>query len=278
MDNKKDTPIELGRRRKFRILFLLVLLALFTAQHVTAQSTRVYVGLGAMYHSFQDARFSDVRFTGTAIIPELGFRYLTEKTYILAQGFGFFHAVDLPGREEDKVTSLGFNTGLGYLRGITPGLYAGATWDVVDYMTRNTDVINNNSNFFHTASDLLLSIRYRYELNDAWSMEVGGDLGIVSVVKYAPSFAANLPQNIVDEGKASFQDEGVRQPFTLQYLDVKPGWSQLYLKTRAELYFKRRLSMAYLWRMRTFSDHKDHPVTMANHNLTLRYHFVSRSN
>jgi hypothetical protein len=76
---------------------------------------------------------------------------------------------------------LGSTSGLaGYLHGITPGLFLGGTWNLIDFTTRNTEGLNNNENFYLNSGDLLLSVKYLHPAGENWSFEFGGDLGMVS--------------------------------------------------------------------------------------------------
>jgi hypothetical protein len=259
----------------FRV-WMALMLFLSPGSFMMAQSTRAYVGLGAKYDAFQDARFSDLQLTVIGPTLELGFRYVDDRSFILVAANGSAFLSTQPGTTEDQISSFRINTRAGYLYGLMPGLYLGGTWDILDYVTRNQSELTNGSNFFHTASDLFASGKYHHKAGDNWSFEFGLDLGLVSFTKYAPSFTANLEQKAIDQGKASFQDESVRSPFTLKHINVKPIGKQLYIRTHAEVFFRRRLSMAYTWNMRTFADHKGYPLTMANHSLTLRIHFISR--
>jgi hypothetical protein len=259
----------------FRVWMALILF-LSPGSFMMAQSTRVYVGLGSKYDAFQDARFSDLQLTAFGPALELGFRYLDDRSFILvaADGFGYF--TTQPGTAEDQVNCLDLNLRAGYLHSLIPGLYLGGTWDILDYVTRNQSELSNGSNFFHTASDLFASGKYLFRAGDNWSFEFGLDLGLISFTKYAPSFTANLEQKAIDQGEASFQDLSVRSPFALKHVNIKPIGKQLVVRTHAEVFFRRRLSMAYTWNMRTFADQKGYPLTMANHSLTLRIHFISR--
>ena len=241
------------------------------------QYTRAYVGLGANLDAFQDTRFSDLQLTAVGPLPELGFRYVDDRSFILFAASGSAFLSTQPGTTEDQITSLSINTRAGYLYGLMPGLYLGGTWDIFDYVTRNQDGLNNGSSFYHTASDIFASGKYLIRAGENWSFEFGLDLGLLSFTKYAPSFTANLDQKAIDKGEASFQDESVRSPFQLKYINTKPIGKQLYIRTHAELFFRRRWSAAYQWKMRTFSDQKGYPVTMAGHSLTLKIHFISRS-
>jgi hypothetical protein len=257
---------------------ILVLSILVTGLGITAsaQTTRAYVGLGAAYHAFQDARFSDLQITSYSPDLELGFRYVTDRSYLLAHADGFGFVTPQPNAGENTISSIGFNVRAGYLHAITPGLFLGGTWDLIDFTTRNTEGLNNNENFYLNSSDLFLSVKYLHPAGENWSFEFGGDLGMVSFMKYAPSFTASLDQKAIDDGKASYQDLNVRNPWSFSHINTKPIGQQFTMRIHIEAFFRRRLSTAYIWNIRSFADQKGYPLTLAEHNLVLRYHFISR--
>lgn len=259
----------------FRKGFLIALI-LMSGILLRAQSTRTYVGLGALYHAFQDARFSDLQITSFSPDLELGFRYVTDHSYVLAHTDGFIFITPQPNAGENTVSSMGFNVRAGYLHGITPGLFLGGTWDLLDFTTRTTEGLHNSENFYLNSSDLFLSIKYLYSAGENWSFEFGGDLGLISFMKYAPSFTANLDQKAIDDGKASFQDMNIRNPWSFSHINTKPIGQQFTMRTHIEAFFRRRLSVAYIWEMRSLADQKGYPLSMAEHSLVLRYHFISR--
>lgn len=263
---------------KYLCRFLFAATLTWTTAGITslAQSTRTYVGLGAMYHSFQDARFSDLQITSFSPDLELGFRYLSERTYVLAHADGFLFITPQPNAGDTSISSTGLNVRAGYLHGITKNLYLGGTWDMIDFMTRTTQGLHNSENFYLNSSDLYLSAKYLYTAGKNWSFEFGGDLGLVSFMKYAPSFTANLEQKVIDDGNASYTDSNIRQPWNFKNYDPKPIGKQITVRTHIEAFFKKRLSAAYIWSMRSFADQKAYPLTTAEHTLAFRYHFISR--
>ncbi len=263
---------------KLHIRTLLAAAYIWTAAAITspAQSTRIYVGLGPMYHVFQDARFSDLQITSFSPDLELGFRYLNDRSYVLAHVDGFLFLTPQPNAGDTSISSTGLNVRAGYLYGITENLYLGGTWDMIDFMTRTTQGLNNSENFYLNSSDLYLSAKYLYTAGKNWRFELGGDLGLVSFMKYAPSFTANMEQKVIDEGNASYTDRNIRQPWNFKNFETKLIGKQFTVRTHIEAFFKRRLSAAYIWSMQSFADQKGYPLTTAEHTLAFRYHFISR--
>ncbi len=265
-------------RSEIRPIKALAVVILLLGMGITArsQSTRIFVGLGPIYHAFQDARFSDLQISSVGPGLELGFRYVTDRSYVLAHTDGFMFITQQPNSVEKSISSLGLNIRAGYLHGVAPGLFLGGTWDLLDFTTRTTDGLHNSENFYLNSTDLFLSAKYLYNAGRSWSFEFGGDLGLISFMKYAPSFTANLDQKAIDDGKASFQDQNVRDPWSFSHINTKPIGQQFSLRTHAEVFFRHRLSAAYIWNIRSFADQKGYPLTMAEHTLILRYHFISR--
>lgn len=260
---------------KKQIYFLIAFIAI--TQLLSAQTTKVYIGVGGIYNSFQDSRFSDVQFDKVSFIPELGFTRISEKGYWLANAEIYLFENSFPGYDTVKIKTLGYNAGFGYLRNIKPGFYLGGTWDVLDYMSRDNSMLGNNGNFFILSSDLFISAKYLYAISDNWSLDVGLDYGLISFINTAPSFTANFPQNVVDNGEVSFLDANSRNPYNLSNLEAKAFWNHFYIKTHIEINFKRRLSLVYNWDMRTYADNKGYPITNAIHSLMLRINFVSHT-
>jgi hypothetical protein len=253
----------------------LLLTLLLAGYNLSAQHTRVFFGLGGIYNSFQDVRFSDVQFTDISIKPELGFTRISGKDYWLANASAYAFKEEFPGFDTVQISNMGYNFSAGYLRHLPAGFYLGGTWDILDFTDRDNNLLGNNSNFYSLSSDIFISGKYLLMLTDDWKFDFGLDLGIISFINTAPSFTTNFPQNVVDEGDVSFQDSGSRDPYNFQAMAVKPFWDQILLKTHIELLFKRRLSLGYDWKMRSYADNKGYPVTTAMHSLMLRFHFVS---
>jgi len=255
----------------------LLLIFITITQLLSAQHTKVYIGLGGIYNSFQDSRFSDVQFNKVSIKPEIGFTRISDKDYWLANAGFYLFENGFPGYDTIKIKTLGYNVSFGYLRNIKPGFYLGGTWNVLDYMSRDNSMLGNNANFYILSSDLFISAKYLYAFSDNWSLDIGLDYGLISLINTAPSFTANFPQNVVDNGEVSFLDSDTRNPYNFKNMEAKVFWDQFYFRTYVKVNFKRRLSLIYNWDMRTYADTKGYPVTNAMHSLILRFHFISHT-
>jgi hypothetical protein len=257
-----------------KILTLLILtMTLYTG---FAQDTKVYFGLGGQYNSFQDTRFSDVQFNKASIVPEIGFYRISTVDYWYLNANAFIFNTNFPGSDTIKIATLGYNVKLGYLRNYK-GHYIGGAWTVLDYISRDNNLLGNNSNFYRLASDIFVSWKYKYTLNDNWNIDLGVDYGLLSFINTAPSFTANFPQNVVDNGEVSFSDASSRDPYNLGNMTAKYFGNQLNINSILRANFRNRFSLAYEWRVRSYSDNAGYPVTDATHSIMLQFNFISHT-
>lgn len=256
--------------------FSSIILFAVVCSTVIAQETKVYFGLGGQFNSFQDARFSDVQFNKASVLPEIGFSRISSVDYWYLNANAFIFNINFPGSDTIEISTLGYNVKLGYLRNYK-GHFIGGSWTVLEYISRDNDLLKNNSNFYRFASDIFASWRYKYSLNDNWTFDSGLDYGLISFINSAPSFTANFPQNIVDNGAVSFSDASSRDPYNLENMSAKYFWNHVNIHTLIRANFHKRLSLAYRWRMRSYADNAGYPITDAMHTLTLQFNFVSHT-
>ena len=256
---------------------LLLLLLLFTLT-VSAQNNRAYFGLGASYLNFQDARFSNLRLSGNALSAEIGYESLSEKRYSYLKSIFSFGTNPIPFRDDENISIIQLSPALGYFRNFfEDNFYLGFTANIFDLTTRTNNVLSNSSLTFMHSNDLLLAAAYVKPVSKSLRLEFRSELGLLSIMKYAPSFSATFPQNIIDNGRVSYQDGEILNATSWKYMVIKTGFNQTYLKFNAAAYLGKRLGISYAWRVRSFSDFEDYPLTMARHSFTFRYHFISRS-
>lgn len=258
-----------------KIQILIFSILILGISKLLSQETKVYVGLGGIYNSFQDTRFSDVQYSKLSFLPELGFTRVSEKNYFHANGSFFAYTVKFPFIDTIQTTLVSYNLRIGYLRAIKPKLFVGINWDVLDFYKRTTNFLGNNSDTYKLSSDICLSGKYNHKLTESFNIDFGLDLGFLTFVNTDPSFTANYQQNLVDKGEITFLEEETRSPYKISNMDARFFWKQFNLRSQIELSFRRRWSINYTWDLRRFSDYKGYPVTDARHKFTLRFHFIN---
>lgn len=242
---------------------------------LSAQQTKLYLGLGGLYNSYQDARFSNTHFNKLSFIPELGFTSISDKNYWSANAQFYAYNYNFPKADTILYATMTYNIRVGYARNVLPSFYTGINWDVIDFSKRQTSFLANGADSYKLSSTLFLSAKYLYTLNDNWKLNTGLDMGVFSFMNTEPSFSANYQQNIIDNGEVSFIDSETKDPYKLKNMDFKPFWQNVNIRTQVEIGYKQRLSVCYTWYMNTFSDHQNYPVTDARHLLTLRFAFIN---
>jgi hypothetical protein len=255
----------------------LLLFLLFISITSFAQKTIIGLGTGGRYNIFQDSRFSDIQFDKLSLETEIFARRITTHG-IWTTNLSFYSFNDeFPRLDTVKITASGYNISVGYLHHLNQQFYLGGTWDILDYYSRDNSMLSNSKNFYKNSSDILISGKYLYKLKDNWNFEFGMDYGLLSFVNSAPSFTANFPQNVVDDGNVSFMNNDARDPHAFKYMTPMFFWEQFYLKTHIEVQYAKRLSLEYSWDLRTWANEPGYPVTIANHHLTLKYNIVNHS-
>ncbi len=257
--------------------YTLLLTLLLCLMSIQAKESRIFGGLGYAYHNFQDTRYTDQQFTNFGIQPELGFTLQQSRNTFSGLLTAYTYSSAHPVLVNDSYTINQIDFRLNYTRTIIHGFQLGLSWDVFDYTEFNQPSLNNSSKQYILTSDGLIALNYSKKLNHNLKINAGLDFGILSFVKMAPGFTTNIEEEIVNGGDLNYQDLTGRNPFELRYFDPKPFWEQLYLRSTVEVFYKKRLSVAYLWRMRTLWDQWEYPVTNAGHNFSFRFHFMSQS-
>lgn len=251
-----------------KIFIVCMVLCVCTIQTKAQRKGRCYIGVGAGFTSFQDVKYSKVKYSGFSGILELGYEKQTEKS-IWNIALTGIQSTETPKTHSatNAETVLG-NIRIGYLRNIKENLYIGVTWDVVDYYSKDFEGLGNNSVYQIASSNLFASGRYRWE-----NFSFGLDLGLVSFTNESTGFAFSLPQDVTKGGKYNYQDADLSDPFNLKYGFLNFINKQLNIRTSIECEISERLSVFYQWRMRRFSRVKNYPVTHGSNSFSLRYNF-----
>ncbi|PIB36282.1 hypothetical protein BFP72_13210 [Reichenbachiella sp. 5M10] len=240
-----------------------------------AQELNVYFALGGFHQSFQDTRFSDLQYGTWSIKPEIGFNRETKKSIITTRISAFFYQDEFKPTGEKPVAVVGFNGGISYLRGLHENWYLGGSWDI-DYYSRDNEYLENGSNFYRTASDWFLAGRYQTKLKKRWPVYCSLQYSLFALINSAPSFTANFPQKVVDEGGVSFQDANSRNPWYLKDFQMHGFWDHLYIRMRFGAALSKRFGLEYSWDMRHYAYQKGYPITTGLHTIMIRWNFIHR--
>lgn len=248
------------------------LLLLFSWQISQAQITKnFYVGLGGQASSFQDLKYSSVRYGGVGGSLQIGTERISENAI---RGFRFSIGVsnELAATNElNSATVFNPTVSFHYLRRINEQLAVGLNWDLLDFYLRNTQGLGNNSFYAITSSDLSFAARYQWN-----KFSFQAQLGVLTLVRESTGFAFSAPQNALEEGEFDYQNSAIENPFSPKYADLDHLFNHLNIQTEIRYQFNDRLSLAYQWSVRKFAEVKNAPVTYGYSAVVIRYNLQQK--
>ncbi len=272
-------------RNIFKLFIILFLTQSVVAQEKTELKRTVlkknYIGLGGVRNSFQDAKFSNTQYHGTLLSLNIGTSRETDK---------YFWAIDFNG----DFTKLSAKThpfvaaafhgrfdftyarkDLSFIH--LDGFRGGGKWTVADVNFINfTDLGNNKLNFI-SSSRLSLFGEYNYAINENLNASFSLAVGLFGLVKEFKSFGYSAPQNVLEDGKFDFQDNGTQNPFSLKYYQFKTIGRLNTIETKLQLNYKKRWSFYYQWNLFNYTTVKRYPLTIAQHIIGARFNFISKT-
>ena len=254
-------------------LSLMLLLSFGSLTLSMAQTTKnFFVELGGAYTTFQDVKYSAVSYGGVGVAFRFGIERSTPKA-IWGVGLDGFFGTESPNTHNvGNVTTLHPKFYGLYLKKINDQFSIGAHWDILAIYFRNMDGLVNNGAYYIASSDLFVTGNYH---KGKWNF--GLDLGLLSFQKERTGFAFSAPQNALEDGEFGYQNEALENPFGFKYFTLKPLGQQLYLRSRIQYQWKKRISVGYQWTGRHFAEVKNYPVTAGSHQLVLRFNLTHKT-
>jgi len=251
------------------VLFLLI----FSVLQIWGQKKNIiYAEIGGSFSSFQDTKYSKVRYNGFGIGYRLGYIKESEKNM-----WGV-HIQNLKQTEKpsthDMTQALTRNLMIqtNYLKKIKENLYIGGTWDILDYYTKEFENLGNNSVYSVSGSTLWASGIYKYK-----KFNFGLSIGLISYYKENLGFAFVVPQSVLENGEFDYQNlEEIDDIFNFKDYKLRTINKNFQLRTKIRYQLSKRFSIGYQWNFRRFSEVKKHPVTYGIHALSIRYNILNK--
>ncbi len=246
---------------------------------ITKYYKKLYIGVGGVYSSFQDVKYSNVRYSGTGKHLYLGY----EKSKNPLWGIDFNLILS---KEKAKTYTVGkatiYDIGISakYLHPImkneTGKLFLGVTWDAFDLYLRSIEDLQNNGSDFILASNIKISSVYERRISTDLKLQAGIDLQIFGFIKQLNSFAYSSPQDALEDGKFSYQDEKLREYVSFKYSSFEPLWNYFNIGTSLKLHYKKRWSLAYKWNMQRSNKVKNYPMTIGYNSISITYNIINK--
>ncbi len=265
------------------ILFLIVTMSMNSQNNTipskysrTNSNNKLYLSLGLNSSSFQDVKYSSVRYSGIGGLFNIGYSSENDKRFwetALTVNLNLEAANTHSNGSSVVVHPILF---FKYLKPIKENLKVGARIDMLDFYLRKITGLGNNGNYILNGHNLYGSIQYNYQLNSNWNLIGEFDLGLLSFKNESISFAFSAPQTALDAGEFNYQDGAISNPFGYKYFKLRHIANNLNLKTAFLFQYKKRISVGYFWSMDRFSTVKNYPTTKGLHNLVFRYNILNK--
>lgn len=273
-----------------KISFLSLLAILMTdisqAQVTTARTKHVesYFQLDGVHTSFQDTKFSSVRYNGIGAGMNIG-RNIEIGSHTFIYGFEMSYS-----NSKSSTFSLDPSFGkVGIAREFCPSLYfkymkrlndqfsIGGRFDALDSYFRVTRGLGNNKIYYNLGTNLYARGSYHQKINDEWQIETGVELGIISFMRESTSFAFSAPQSVLEQGLFNYQDDATSSPFGFKFYELRPIWKYGNINLFTDLKFRQRWTFTYSWGLRRFSTVDNYPTTIGIHTLGVRFDFIDKT-
>jgi hypothetical protein len=268
--------------------FLTILLMLFTilgnaqtkpdipVKITKNNSTKnLFIGIGGNYSSYQDIKYSNVRYSGAGGVLTIGFNK-SEDNYFWETAIEINVGAETGSTHGLTSTIINPTIYFKYLKPIKKHFKIGARLDLLDFYLRNNKELGNNGSYIITGHHLYASLMHDYKINNKWNLQSSLDLGLLSFMRESTGFAFSAPQNALEEGEFDYQNNALSNPFGYQFFEWKYFGNNINIKTSFEFQYKNRLSIGYRWSMRHFADVKSYPVTIGNHNIIFKYNIIHK--
>ncbi len=249
------------------LLFFVVSLVQLHAQ----KTSSFYVDIGGGFSSFQDVKYSNVKYNGFGGVFGLGYLKENEKA-IWGVNLQGIVTTEKAATHDNTVSTYNYMLQAKYLHRIKENLFVGATWDVLDLYTKTFEGLGNNSGYDVTGSTLWASGIYDYK-----KFRFGLDIGLASYFREGRGFAFSVPQSVLENGDFDYQNGKLEDRFAFKYYELRTIPRHFQVRTSIRYQLSNRFSVAYKWHLRKFSEVKKYPVTYGTHSLSIRYNIFKRT-
>jgi len=231
-------------------------------------------GLGGSMHSFQDTKYSDVKYNGMGGTTNIDFTW--KRKSILSTGIEGYYSNEKPKTFDSGVHSTEYNFSL-YLKYLHPivkndiyNLFIGAKVDLYSLSLRNTFPLENNSFYLISSVGFKAVTMYERKLNDSWTLNADLGLQLFSFMNEYMSFSYAADQITLENGEYNY--DRPEAP-----LRITPLWKFFNIETNIKFQYGKRWIFGYLWRMQQSYATENYKMTKGYSAITATYRFVNKT-
>ncbi len=236
-----------------------------------------YVEAGGVYSSFQDIKFSDVRYSGFGGALKFGYKRFKADSHFWEAALNFQYSKENAATHDLGGTSVLYpNIYFKYLKILNDNFAVGARIDLLDIELRVIPELQNNGTYYIASNNIYGSVLYKRPINSNWNFSASADLAIFGIKKESTSFAMNYNQKQIEDRKVDYQDEFMAEPFPYKFWEFSHIANFLNIKTEFTFHYKKRISAGYNWEMKHWATVKSYPTTVGAHSIVFRYNFAQK--
>ncbi len=258
-------------------LIILTVLLLFSLGLIAQQATPegkhklLYLETGGMLSSFQDQKFSDVRYSGLGMGVRLDYS-LAKKNFWDFGAEAFFNREHAATYDVGKAGTQDYRLFVTWLRPLitTPDatLSLGLTPDIF-FSMRSTAQLSNNAAYLIFGYTVKVPVEYTRRINDKWVMHAGLSLQLFGWMQENMSFTYTTSQHVLEKGEFNYDDV----PADISFV---PLWKYLDIRTRISFALGKRWIFGYRWNMQESYQVAGYPMIKGYSALTVGYNIVNR--
>ena len=245
-------------------------------QESNLEYSKIQIGLGTTLTSFQDVKYSNVHYNGIGANFSFGYEK-NNKNYFSTNLNLMYSNENAKTHNSGKTLVLNGVIDVSYLKPIynkeTQKIYLGIKWDVLDFYLRNTEGLGNNSFYYVSGSNLKIASRYERTISDKIKVRAGLNFQVVSFMKESTSFGFSLPQDPIEDGEFSYQNDALENPFGFKYYSFEPFTKYLNIDTQVAIHYKKKWILSYKWNMQRSNEVKNYPMSRGYSSLSVKYKF-----
>ncbi|WP_103069184.1 hypothetical protein [Aquimarina sediminis] len=259
-----------GKKNK-RIYHVLLFCSISLLQLHAQNTNSFYVDMGGSFSTFQDVKYSNVRYNGFGGEFGMGYQKENQKAIWGVNFNAMFTSEKADKHNVGTARTNNLTVGAKYLYNVKRNLFVGATWDILDLYKKDFDGLQNNSGYDIIGSTLWASGVYDYK-----KFRFGLDVGLASYFRESRGFAFSVPQNVMESGDFDYQNGKFDDHFAFKYYELRTMPRHFQVRTTIRYQLSNKFSIAYKWHLRKFSEVKKYPVTYGAHSISIRYNVFNR--
>lgn len=235
-----------------------------------------YIGLGGGLGAYQDAKFSNVPYSGISGSFTAGTSRESD-SYYWSTNFNARYSSLKTNYHIGGGLNVNANYNFDYTRKLTENYQLGGKWSLMNVNFTNFSALGNNSTGIIFNSAVSVLGRYTRLLKEDVRVNFELALGLFSMAKEATSFAYSASQKVLEEGVFDFQNDATTSPLSLSYSSFEPIGIFNKIETNISVDYKKRWQFSYQWDLLNYRTVKSYPITFAAHTLSVRFNYISKT-